>query len=145
MVKRSYTSAPREQVPRVFDVDGVEFTCTGQLSKLDVSEFARLAAAGTDSVTPAGVAILADIFRSLLGSDYERFRTHCREHGTDDGTLLEIIGDLISEMAERPTSRPSDSSDGPPTAPATVTVVSFSKATVEEKPAEETPPVVSYG
>ncbi|MFB4275727.1 hypothetical protein ACBJ59_10580 [Nonomuraea sp. MTCD27] len=151
---RSYTSKGRRQntdVPRLeFEIDGVTFTGDGSVSVMDLSEFARLATLGTDTQDPRAGAIIADIYHALLGeSEYQRFRAHCRKHGTDGETLLSIIGDLAAEESEektgRPTGRSSDSSDGPPNAPATVTVVSFSKATVEEKPVEETPPVVSYG
>lgn len=151
---RSYTSKGRKQnatAPQLeFEIDGVTFTGDGSVSVMDLSEFARLATLGTDTQDPRAGAIIADIYHALLGEkEYQRFRGHCRTHGTDGETLLSIIGDLASEESEdttgRPTSRSSDSSDGPQSTPDTVTVVSFSRATVEEKPAEEMPPVVSYG
>ncbi|MET8334359.1 hypothetical protein [Streptosporangium canum] len=152
MTRRSYTSAGRKQtggkqLKFSFDLDGVVFENEGDVSLMDLSEFARLATQGVDSESPEGAAIIAEIFMTLLGErTYQRFRTHCRRHGTDDETLMAILGDLMSEASDRPTSRPSDSSDGPPTAPVTATVVSFSRGTVEqvEAPKEE-PRVASYG
>lgn len=144
---RSYTSKGRDQqnLDLGFELDGVEFKCETSMSLLDLSEFARLAVQGVDSESPEGLAILADIYSSLLGSSYQRFRAHCRKHGTDGEQLMHIVMDLASEASKRPTSRPSDSSDGPPNDPDTQKVVSFKRGTVEEKPKEETRQVVSYG
>lgn len=154
MTRRSYTSSTTpqdERPPQEFELDGVVWVCENSVSVLDLSEYARLAQRGVDSGSPEGVAILADVYSGLLGSKYQAFRDHCRRHGTDDRVLVQIIGDLISDAAQRPTRRPSDSSDGPQNAPGTAKVVSFDKRTVEVKPLEETQPreetpqVVSYG
>ncbi|WP_031165948.1 hypothetical protein [Streptosporangium roseum] len=152
MTRRSYTSASRKQTSGKqldfsFELDGVVFKNEGDVSLMDLSEFARLATQGVDSESPEGAAIVAEIFMTLLGErTYQRFRTHCRRHSTDDETLMAILGDLMSEAGDRPTSRPSDSSDGPPSAPATAMAVSFSRGTVEqvEAPKEEQQ-LVSYG
>ncbi|MFI7125997.1 hypothetical protein ACIBQ1_09905 [Nonomuraea sp. NPDC050153] len=145
---RSYTSEGRQaggDRPK-FEIDGVEFHGEGEISLMDISEFARLAAAGFDSGSPEGIGILADIYRSLLGdSEFARFRRHCRDHGTKGKVLVEILGGLIAEASDRPTSRPSDLPDGPPVDGGTARVVSLQRGTVEEKPVEEKPPVVSYG
>lgn len=152
MARRSYTSKPAKQGEDAqpfkveFELDGTEFVGDGHISIMDLSEFARLANDGMDSGSPEGLAILADVYLSLLGpAAYKQFRKHCREHGTDGGVLVEILGGLISDEADRPTERPSDSSAGPPSAPGTVTVVSFSQGTVEQRPVEEEPQVRSYG
>lgn len=157
-MRRSYTSKASGQDMKLqleFELDDEVFVGQGSISTMDLSEFARLANQGVDSSSPEGIAILADIYLSLLGNtEYQRFRRHCRAHGTEGGVLVEILGGLMSEGSGRPTQRPSDSSDGPTTGAATATVVSFSRGTVEQvevKPetemtqAEETPKVVSYG
>jgi hypothetical protein len=154
MAKRSYTSR-RDQAaaapPLDFELDGVAFTAEGSVSMMDISEFARLASQGLDSKSPEAVGFLADVYRSLLGDQqYRAFREHCRKHSTDGAVLVEILGDLVAGAVEeqsggRPTGRSSDSSDGPPTDQGTQTVVSFSRATVETKPTEEKPQMVSYG
>ena len=150
MTRRAYTSPGVKQNPDgtkpSFELDGVEFEAEGTISTMDLAEFARLATQGVDSGSAKGIAILADVYLSLLGEKtYERFRAHCREHGTDGGVLVEILGGMIAEAADRPTSRPSDSSDGPPSDPDTVTVVSFKRGTVDQRQVETEPPVVSYG
>jgi len=152
MARRSYTSPGRKKNTEGFDfsfeLDGVVFENEGSVSLIDLSEFARLAAMGVDSQSPEGASIIAEVFLMVLGENtYRRFRTHCRKHGTDDETLVAIIGDLMEEAGNRPTGRPSDSSDGPPNAPATATVVSFSRATVAQVPVQPEPErhLVSYG
>lgn len=146
---RSYTSKGRDKAAQDldlgFELDGVEWKCETSISVLDLSEFARLAVQGVESGSPEGLAILADIFQGLLGTSYQRFRAHCRKHGADDETLVDILKDLFEQAAERPTSRPSDSSDGPPSDPDTQKVVSFKRGTVEDKPIEEMSAVLSYG
>lgn len=150
MTRRSYTSASRKQTGAAaldFDLDGVTFAGEGDISVMDLSEYARLANQGVDSESAEGIGILADVYSGLLGERvYQKFRTHCRKHGTDGATLVAILQDLITEESDRPTSRPSDSSDGPPTVPATATVVSFSRGTVEQVEASQERQLVhSYG
>jgi hypothetical protein len=152
---RSYTSKGRQaDVRPEFELDGETFRGEGTISLMDLSEFARLAAEGFDDGSPEGIAILADIYRELLGTqEYTRFRRHCREHGTDGRLLLEIIGGILAEAGDRPTERSSGSPDGPPTTEGTSTVVSFSRGTVEQaqtppetqKPEETEPQLISYG
>lgn len=150
MARRSYTSKrsePNPDAPRLeFELDGVVFTSDGNLALMDISEFARLANEGMDTDSPKGLAIIAELFLALLGeTTYQRFRRHCREHGTGEDVMVAIIGELLTEEADRPTVRPSDSSDGPTATPDTVTVVSFSRATVEQQEKQEEPQVRSYG
>jgi hypothetical protein len=149
MVKRSYTSTPDPNAPVLsveFELDGVEFKGEGSVNMLDISEFARLASAGVDSSDPAAVAIIAEMFLALLGElEYKRFRAHVRRKNTQPEVLLAIMGDMAAKDTDRPTTRSSGSPDGPPPAEATSKVVSFSRATVEEKPVEEKLQMVSYG
>lgn len=128
---RSYTS--KRQAPRSFELDGVQFAASGGVSLLDLVEVARMADA--DAASPEGVAALGDFFEAALGRDgYRRFRSHCREHGTDPETLLAIMEDLVEDVGGRPTQRPSPSADGLPAAGTTSRVVSFSRGTVTEMP-----------
>lgn len=156
MAKRSYTSSGRKQdgpLPSVeFEVDGVTFAGAA-ISPLDLAEYARLARMGIDSDNVAGAAIIADVFLGVLGEQtYQKFRDHCRRHGTDDGDLVKILQGILEDAGQRPTERPSDSSDGPTPDAATAKVVSLSKATVQQVPAEqvqkleqEKPKAVKYG
>ncbi|MEV4287349.1 hypothetical protein AB0K40_17735 [Nonomuraea bangladeshensis] len=152
---RSYTSKGRQNSLRPeFELDGEVFRGEGTISLMDLSELARLAAAGFDDGSPEGIGMIADIYRSILGDqEFTRFRRHCREHDVDGKLLMEIIAGIIAEAGNRPTERPSDSPDGPPAGGGTARVVSLQRGTVEQV---ETPPreetrepqkrqVVSYG
>ncbi|MDX3100443.1 hypothetical protein [Nonomuraea angiospora] len=163
MTKRSYTSRTNQQsgsagLPtQEFDLDDITWVCESNVSVLDLSEYARLAQQGVTAESSEGAAILADVFSGLLGSNYQRFRLHCRKNGTEPGVLVEILRDLISDAAQRPTQRPSDSFDGPPPGEATSKVVSLSRGVVsvqplspaptagKPQPQEEKPRMVSYG
>lgn len=151
---RSYTSKGRQNNLRPeFELDGKAFRGEGTISLMDLSELARLAAAGFDDGSPEGIGMIADIYRSILGDqEFTRFRRHCREHDVDGKLLMEIIAGIIAEAGDRPTERPSDLPDGPPVDGGTARVVSLQRGTVEQMdtpPQEEAEPqerrVVSYG
>jgi len=158
-VPRTYTSKAarrdhsQELPPPEFELDGVKFVGTGRLSALDASEFARLAASGVDSESPEGQSAIAEFFITVLGKAcYQRLRAHIREHQTDDSVIMQLIGDIIEDWSNRPTSTPSASSDGQTSTPGTSTVVSFSRGTVEvtdgptsEQEPEREQPVRVYG
>lgn len=132
---RTYTSNTGKRAPDrpllSFELDGVEFVAENEMSILDATEFARLATAGVDSESPAGAAMISEIFIAILGDKgYQRLRTHTRAHHTDPKVIVAIIGDLMEDLSARPTSAPSDSSDGQTSTPPTSTVVSFSRGTV---------------
>lgn len=105
---RQYTS--RVRVPVEFELDSVRFVASGGVSMLELFELARFADKDTDS--PQGMGALADFFRALLGGDYDRFRAHCREHATDEDTLMTIVRDVMEASTDRPTVPPSDSVSG---------------------------------
>lgn len=140
---RTYTSAPVGNAggPE-FVLDGVTFKCVSVPSLMDLTELARLAETGMDSITPEAMAIIAEFLTSAMGKkEYRRFRTHARDHGTDPQMVMEILQGIVEDFVARPTPRPSDSPDGPPATPTTSMRVSFSAGTVEELPPGETPPV----
>lgn len=108
---RSYSSGT--PVPFDFELDGVPFVAAGGVQALELSE---LAVHDTeDPNSAAGTAAMAVVFRHALGEDYERFRQHCREHGTNGDVLLEIIRDMVEHKAESPTRPSGQSSSGRPT------------------------------
>jgi hypothetical protein len=53
----------------------------------------------------------------LRPEDFERFMELADKTGSDDAELYEFTGKMIAAVAERPTTQPIDSSDGPSTAP----------------------------
>jgi hypothetical protein len=77
-----------------------------------------------DVTTVEGVAVLNRFFGKVLAEDYDRFRQHCAAHRTDGETLLEILTDIISDVAGFPTQQPPDSADGPASTGPTLKVIS---------------------
>lgn len=107
----SYTSRGAPE-PYEFELDGVTFTGTGAVSLLDVSELAHTGGKGLRSAR--GAAAIADAFVSALGDEeYDRFKAHCSEHGTEPEVLLQILADMAEDSMGGPTTRPGRSSPGP--------------------------------
>lgn len=114
---RSYTSKGAVEI----ELDGERFRFAA--SAFQWAEFQeKYGDIDTDSAAVG--AVFAEIFRVLLGDDYERFRTHCGSHSTDAGTLMDILNDAFVEMAGRPLESPPQSPDGPSTTGPTLKVVS---------------------
>lgn len=111
MMGRSYTSKGAAPVPFEFELDGVGFVMPGGVMLLDLCDLARNAE--VDVASPRGQAAIADVFRTGLGEEYQRFADHCRKHHTDPDTLLEIMSDLVEHVVDHPTRRSESSSLGP--------------------------------
>lgn len=123
---REYTSKRRQVT---FALDGAEFTVPGGILLLDLVDLAELGNA--DEVSAEAIAAVGSFFRQALGAEYERFHVHCREHGTDNGTLLEIITDLVADSGGFPTQLPSPSAGGPASTGTTYKVFSSSDTVVD--------------
>lgn len=144
-MSRAYQSAKRAHLgkPLEFELDGVTFTCSRDISVLDFSELASYA--DLDASSAQGIAALQGFFTVMLGADeYRRFRRHCATHQTDDDTIVAIMGDLAEDFLGRPTpapqlssSTPSATGSGSP-APTSHTVVNLSRGQVrtESAPAD---------
>ena len=125
--------AALENVLPWFELDGVKFVARGRLKLLDLCEFAR--AADITAASAEGIAALAEFFEALLGrAEYVRFRKHNRDNDTPDETLLDIMGDLVEEFTARPTVQPSPSAPGLLTTSPTSRVVSLSQGSDTRAP-----------
>ena len=124
---RDYTSAPAEGETSPlaglsFRLDGVEFSCQGDLSILEVAELARVSVSGGDMEEAAKLGLIAEQFRAAFGpAEYARFREHCAAYHTANSVLLTILADINTEVqnaveraAGRPTMPPSPSGTGAP-------------------------------
>lgn len=133
---RKYTSktAGKHITPEPFELDGVVFI-PGEVSFLDFTELGRFS--GADITSPEGTAAIGEFFRNLLGEDYERFRTHIRQHHTDEETLIQVLRDIVEDVSGHPSQRPSVSPTGPTKTGRTLRVVSLSEGTVVEEPLTE--------
>lgn len=130
-MSRAYESAKREHAgePITFTLDGELFTCQGDVTILDISEYARHADLDADATGAA--AVVAEFFANALGAvEYRRFRRHVREHGTSNDTIIAIMQGIIEDVYGRPTERSSGLPDGPSTTGRISKVVSLSRGEV---------------
>jgi hypothetical protein len=83
------------------------------------TRFGTLAKKGVDSEDIEGVAMIDQLINQCLRpEDVDRFDEVCDRERPDFDELMEFVMGVVAEVTERPTKRPSDSSDGPtPTKP----------------------------
>jgi hypothetical protein len=89
---------------------------TESISEFSLLEFAE-GAANVDEAN--GLAALASIMlllrEAIPAKDWPRFSALCRKHKAKTEDLMPIIVEAVQQESERPTERPSVSSDGPVT------------------------------
>jgi hypothetical protein len=121
---RTFTTKPREFPDAIqFTLDGIVYTCR-EMGALAISDLARMQ--GTDALSTESIAFIAEFFEMVLGEgQYRDFKRNCQRFNTDDETLVHVVEGIFEDMTQRdagrPTSRPSDSSDGPQTMKASST------------------------
>lgn len=111
-----FTAARAEQTaePVTFDFHGQTFTVADQLSQMALMDFGRIAVTDVDANAIEGLAALHDVYESLLTEeDWPRFKALAKKERVSGDELNELLRLLMEAMSGRPTSRPSDSSDGP--------------------------------
>lgn len=81
----------------------------------EMMEFAAAATEGADSDLLSGAASVYGFLKAVVvPADWERFRAAAKKNkATVDRDLMPIVVAAFTQQTERPTSRPSDSSDGP--------------------------------
>jgi hypothetical protein len=91
-------------------------------------DFAELATGGVDENSIEGLAVVKGFLRDVVvEADWAAFwRSARKNHATVRGDLMPIIVQVITGEAARPTSRPSDSSDGPASTPESSALASSS-------------------
>jgi hypothetical protein len=91
-------------------------------------DFAELATGGVDENSIEGLAVVKGFLRDVVvEADWAAFwRSARKNHATVRGDLMPIIVQVITGEAARPTTRPSDSSDGPASTPESSEPVSSS-------------------
>src|SRR3954468_10066792 len=78
-------------------------------------DFAEVATGEVDEDSVEGLAVLKGFLRDVVAeADWAAFwRSARKNHATVGGDLMPIVVQVFTGQAARPTSRPSDSSDGP--------------------------------
>ena len=98
---------------------GGQYRIADRIGLMPLMRFAHAARKGTNAEDLEGLAAIYDMLRDCLDpEDWSRFERDATDKKAEAEQLLEVVSDTIEILAARPTSRPSDSSDGPlPTSP----------------------------
>lgn len=94
---------------------GEEFRIADRVSRLAIMRFARLAK--QDEVPEQdALAAMYDLLKQCIHPDeWSRFEGHADEQRADEDDLMRVVQETVALVADRPTSRSSDSSGGPRT------------------------------
>lgn len=91
---------------------GEEFALPERTGAMAMYEFAHLAEEGASEMEEKA-AIYALLESCIAEEDWARFRKVAKKHRATEDELIQVIGQVLVVLAGRPTSRSSDSSDGP--------------------------------
>jgi hypothetical protein len=93
---------------------GEQFKVRGSVALMALMRFAHIAQGGTDSGEMEGLAAMYDLLESAIDEgDWGRFQDHALKTRATDKDLMLLVRKVIRGETDRPTQRPSDSSDGP--------------------------------
>lgn len=93
-----------------------EFEVAERIGSLPLMRFAKLARTGIGSDDFEGMAAMYDLLKSCIADhEWDRFEQVADADRVDGDVLFRVVQDTFAVLAGRPTSRPSDSSDGPGT------------------------------
>ena len=113
-----------------------QFGVADKIGLMPLMRFAKVAKSGADSADMEALAVMLDLLEQCIApADWQRFQDTADKNRADGDELLKVVSDVFEVLAERPTSRPSDSSAGPSTTAPNSTAGSYSpaKARLEDK------------
>jgi hypothetical protein len=94
---------------------GESFAVAERIGLMPLMQFAVLAKGGADTDSMEGLVAIYELLRQCItDQDWPRFEAHATRVRADGDELLEMVRDAVALITARPTSQPSDSSDGPP-------------------------------
>ena len=98
---------------------GESFVVADRIGLMPLMRFAKVAQGGVDSSDLAGLTAMYDLLEQCIADhDWQRFQAHADRSRADGEELMKVVAEVMAMVSARPTSRPSDSSAGPPsTAP----------------------------
>lgn len=101
---------------------GADFAIADKVGLMPLMKFAVIAKQGVRSSDEEGLAAMYNLLQQCIADDqWDLFEEHANKTHADDEELLQVVKDVMAILSQRPTSRPSDSSAGPPeTAPTSV-------------------------
>lgn len=103
-------------MPETISFCGEDFTLVEVMGAMAWMEYADAAQRGVDSDSMEGLALIFDLLKAaIVDEQWARFRQVARDNRVDNDGIWAVMKDVIEVASARPTSRPSDSSDGPQT------------------------------
>ncbi|MGZ6838561.1 MAG: hypothetical protein ACXVGE_22080 [Blastococcus sp.] len=97
-----------------YELFGETFALADTISEFSLMEFAEAAEDVESNSLGAMAAVMRLLREAVLPEDWQRFRQSCRTNKASAEALLPIVYKVFEDATDRPTQRPSDSSDGPP-------------------------------
>ena len=98
----------------VLTFEGKPFKVAPKVGLMPLMKFAKLAKQGVDASDMDGLAAIYDLLRSVIADeDWDRFEDHAALVRADGDDLMAVVSQAVEVISQRPTARPSDSSDGP--------------------------------
>jgi hypothetical protein len=95
---------------------GEHFEVAEKIGLMPLMRFAKVAKAGVDSDSQAGLVAMYDLLEQCIApQDWPRFEAHADKVRADGEQLMKVVSDVLEVVTQRPTQRPSASSDGPQT------------------------------
>ncbi len=116
---------------RSVDFFGETFRLTDDPADIEFAylEFCEAAADTDASSTAGGAAVMSLLRAALADGEWDRFKSVARKNrARTERDLMPIVVALVEGQTDRPTQRPSDSSDGPPATAPSSTDGSYSLA-----------------
>lgn len=93
---------------------GEQIRVVDDVSDFAIMEFAEVAE-GVDQHALAGMAAMYRLLQEIVHpDDWAKFRAAARKNKASSGDVLPLIVQAVEAASARPTERPSDSLDGPP-------------------------------
>lgn len=94
---------------------GVQFELADKIGLMPLMRFAHIARSGVDSDDMEGLDAMYTLLRQCFTDEaWPRFEDVSSKNAAQGDELFAVVTEAISAMTERPTGRPSDSSDGSP-------------------------------
>lgn len=136
MGRRSPCGVPGPAVAEQVTFCGEQFDIADRIGLMPLMRFAKVAQDGVDSTELAGLVAMYDLLEQCVAPhEWARFQATADQHRADSETLMGVVTTVIELLSARPTSRPSDSSDGPQRTAPNSTGDSYSRVIAREEAA----------
>lgn len=98
---------------RNYNLFGESFGLADSVGEFALMEFAEAAEDVESNSLGAMAAVMRLLREAVVPQDWQRFRAACRANKATTEQLLPVVMAAFEQETDRPTVRPSDSSDGP--------------------------------